>query len=57
MLEIPLMALERSYDRGTHVHELWVQCRGEERVLVRTSNALRFGQIYRAVQRAVEQNE
>jgi Family of unknown function (DUF6232) len=57
MLELPLMALERSYDRGTHVHELWVQCRGEERVLVRTSDALRFGQIYRAIQRAVEQNE
>lgn len=54
LLEIPLMALERSYDRGSAVQELWVQCRGEEIMLVRSTDALRFGQLYRAVQRAVE---
>lgn len=54
-LELPLGWLDRSYDRGTRVQELWVQYQGKEVMLLRTSNALRFGQIYRAVQRAVEQ--
>lgn len=33
----------------------WVQHHGREVLLLRTPDALRFGQIYRAVQRAVEQ--
>lgn len=56
-LEIPLGWLDRSYDRGGSVNEIWIQCAGEEVRLVSTSDALRFGQIYRAVQRAVEQGE
>jgi hypothetical protein len=55
-LELPLGWLDRSYDRGARVHELWVQRQGQELMLLRTSDALRFGQIYRAVQRAVEQH-
>jgi hypothetical protein len=55
-LELPLGWLDRSYDRGAGVYELWVQRRGQEIMLVRTSDALRFGQIYRAIQRAVEQH-
>jgi hypothetical protein len=55
--EFPLMALERSYDRGSAVHEIWVQCRGADVLLLRTNDALRFGQIYRALQRALEQTE
>ncbi|MGC5021172.1 DUF6232 family protein [Micromonospora sp. DT47] len=54
-LELPLGWLDRSYERGNRVHELWVQHHGREVMLVRTPDALRFGQIYRAVQRAVEQ--
>jgi hypothetical protein len=55
-LEFPLRWLDRSYDRGASVHELWVQRRGQEIMLLRTSDGLRFGQIYRALQRAVEQH-
>ncbi|MEW2381299.1 DUF6232 family protein [Micromonospora sp. NPDC047707] len=55
-LEIPLGWLDRSYERGNRVHELWVQAHGREMLLLRTPDALRFGQIYRAVQRAVEQH-
>jgi Family of unknown function (DUF6232) len=55
--EFPLMALERSYDRGSAVHEIWVQCHGADVLLLRTNDALRFGQIYRALQRALEQTE
>lgn len=55
-LEIPLGWLDRSYDTGgAKVHELWVQYSGREVLLLSTSDGLRFGQIYRAVQRAVEQ--
>lgn len=57
LLEFPLMALERSYDRGTAVHEIWAQCAGTEVMLVRTTDAHRFGQIYRAMQRAIENAE
>ncbi len=54
-LEIPLGWLDRSYERGNRVHELWMQAHGQEVLLLRTPDALRFGQIYRAVQRAIEQ--
>ncbi|MEV7226613.1 MULTISPECIES: DUF6232 family protein [Polymorphospora] len=56
-LEVPLGWLDRSYSRGGAVNEIWVQCAGEEVLLLRTSDAHRFGQIYRAVQRAVEHGE
>ncbi|GAA3727285.1 hypothetical protein GCM10022225_05720 [Plantactinospora mayteni] len=55
-LEVPLYWLDRSYERGAKVQELWVQYRGEEVILLRSSDALRFGQIYRAIQRAIEQH-
>ncbi|TDC44604.1 hypothetical protein E1258_31485 [Micromonospora sp. KC207] len=54
-LEVPLGWLDRSYERGNRVNELWVQHHGREVMLLSTPDALRFGQIYRAVQRAVEQ--
>jgi hypothetical protein len=57
LAELPLSWLERSYDRGVGVHELWVRLPDRDVMLLRTSDALRFGQIYRAVQRAVEEDE
>ncbi|MEV5692243.1 DUF6232 family protein [Micromonospora globbae] len=47
--------LDRSYARGSRQRELWVRWRGRPVQLLCTGDALRFGQIYRAVQRAVEQ--
>ena len=55
-LEVPLHWLDRSYERGVRVQELWVQHQGQEIMLIRTADALRFGQIYRAIQRAIEQH-
>lgn len=46
--------LDRSYARGSRQLELWVRWRGRPVLLLRTRDALRFGQVYRAVQRAVE---
>jgi hypothetical protein len=57
LIEFPMMALERSYDRGTGVREIWVRWRDQDLVLLRTADAARFGKIYRAIQRAVEREE
>ncbi|MFC3504911.1 DUF6232 family protein [Micromonospora krabiensis] len=49
--------LDRSYARGSRQLELWARWRGQPVRLLSTRDALRFGQIYRAVQRAVEQGQ
>ncbi|WP_433348001.1 DUF6232 family protein [Micromonospora sp. CA-111912] len=49
--------LDRSYARGSRQLELWVRWRGHPVRLLSTRDALRFGQIYRAVQRAVESSQ
>lgn len=54
ILELSMMALERSYDRGTSVREIWVRWRDQDLMLLQTADAARFGKIYRAIQRAVE---
>jgi hypothetical protein len=57
VIEFPMMALERSYDRGTAVREIWVRWRDQDLMVLRTTDASRFGRIYRAIQRAVERAE
>ncbi|SCF40364.1 hypothetical protein GA0074696_5379 [Micromonospora purpureochromogenes] len=46
--------LDRSYARGSRQWEMWARWRGRPVLLLRTGDALRFGQVYRAVQRAME---
>ncbi|MFU8853704.1 DUF6232 family protein [Micromonospora sp. SL1-18] len=46
--------LDRSYTRGSRELEMWARWRGRPVRLLGTGDALRFGQIYRAVQRAME---
>ncbi|HEU4425704.1 MAG TPA: DUF6232 family protein [Pilimelia sp.] len=46
--------MDRSYARGAHAHEIWADWRGSPVLLLRTSDALRFGKVYRALQRAIE---
>jgi hypothetical protein len=49
----PIMGkLDNSFDRGLYLHEIWVEHRGVEILLLQTRDAARFGRIYRAVQRA-----
>ncbi|GAB7050460.1 DUF6232 family protein [Catenuloplanes indicus] len=55
LLEVPLTMLDRINDRGVEQHELWAQIVGEQVLLLQTHDATKFGQIYRAVQRAVEE--
>lgn len=53
--DLVLEYVDRSYTRGAHPLELWVRWRGRPLRLLRSRDALEFGKIYRAVQRAAEQ--
>jgi hypothetical protein len=46
--------MDRSYARGAHAYEIWADWRGTPVMLLHTRDALRFGQVYRALQRAIE---
>ncbi|WP_305782990.1 DUF6232 family protein [Symbioplanes lichenis] len=54
--DVLLEHVDRSYDRGSHDLEIWADVRGTPTLLLRTANRQRFGQIYRALHRAVEQD-
>ncbi|WIM95570.1 DUF6232 family protein [Actinoplanes oblitus] len=52
--DLLLERVDRSYDLGSRTIEIWGRVRGGEVLLLRTTNAQRFGRIYRALQRAME---
>src|SRR4051794_18974286 len=54
LADVLLDRVDRSYDRGSRRLEIWGRVRGQNVLLLRTDNAQRFGQIYRALQRALE---
>ena len=54
LLEWLLHRLDRSYDLGTKVHEIWAAMQGKEIVLLRIADETRFGKIYRSIERALE---
>lgn len=54
LADLLLEHLDRSYARGSRQWEIWVQWHGGPVRLVHTTDAIRFGQIYRAIQRATE---
>src|SRR3954447_13527754 len=54
LADVLLDRIDRSYDRGSRSLEIWGRVRGREVLLLRTGNAQRFGQIYRALQRALD---
>jgi hypothetical protein len=54
LADVLLEYVDRSYDRGSRSLEIWGRVRGSDVLLLRTDNAQRFGQIYRALQRALD---
>lgn len=54
LLDPVLDKMDASFDRGVHLHEIWAERHGVEIRLLQTSDASRFGRIYRALQRAAE---
>jgi hypothetical protein len=55
LVELVLSGLDHVHIRGVVVQEIWAQWHGQDILLLRSSDKLRFGQIYRALQRAMEQ--
>lgn len=51
-----LELLDRAHDHGKGVHEIWVRTRDGDAMIYSTTDTPKFGQIYRALQRAVEQS-
>lgn len=56
LADLLLDRMDRSYDRGSHELQLWASLRGTPVLLLHTRDALKFGQIYRALQRAMERD-
>ena len=54
LADVMLEFVDRSYDRGSRDLEIWGRVRGADVLLLKTDNAQRFGQIYRALQRALD---
>jgi hypothetical protein len=54
LADVLLEHVDRSYDRGSRCLEIWGRVGGRDVLLLRTDNAQRFGQIYRALQRALD---
>jgi hypothetical protein len=54
LMDVLLEHFDRSYARGAHRYEIWATWRGAPVLLLETDDALRFGQTYRAIQRALE---
>jgi Family of unknown function (DUF6232) len=52
--ELVLSGMDRVHIHGMDTHELWARLGSEDLLLFSTSDALRFGQIYRALGRALE---
>jgi hypothetical protein len=54
LADVLLEYLDRSYTRGSRQMEIWALWRGRQVLLLRTADQLRFGKIYRALQRVLE---
>jgi hypothetical protein len=57
LADVLLERIDRSYARGSRNLQIWADVRGSRVLLLQTDDALRFGQIYRALQRALERGE
>lgn len=56
LTDVLLDFVDRSHDRGTRSREIWARVGNAEILLLRTGDRQRFGQIYRALQRALDQD-
>lgn len=54
--EWALHRVDDSYDKGNAIYEIWASIGGQELMLLRLSDATRFGKIYRSIERALEQH-
>jgi hypothetical protein len=55
LADLILEYFDRSYAKGAHRYQIWAMWRGAPVLLLETDDALRFGQMYRTIERAIEQ--
>jgi hypothetical protein len=49
-----LELVDRTHQHGRGLHEIWVRAGSQDTMIYSTTDVTRFGQIYRALQRAIE---
>ena len=49
-----LELVDRTHEHGKGMHEIWVRIGQQEKMIFATTDAILFGKIYRALQRAIE---
>ena len=57
VVEGVITLIERSYEKGGAEHQIWARHLDTEILLFATRDKLRFGKVYRALQRAIEHSE
>jgi hypothetical protein len=57
VVEGMITLIERSYERGGKEHQIWARHFDEDVLIFATRDKLRFGKVYRALQRAIEHRE
>ncbi|HET6215189.1 MAG TPA: DUF6232 family protein [Micromonosporaceae bacterium] len=55
LVELVLVGMDHVHLHGVAMHEIRAHWRGEEVLLLRTPDSLLFGRVYRALERALEQ--
>jgi hypothetical protein len=57
VVEGVITVIERSYEKGGSEHQIWARHSNTDILLFATRDKLRFGKIYRALQRAIEHSD
>jgi hypothetical protein len=57
VVEGVITLIERSYERGGAEHQIWARHFDDDILLFATHDKLKFGKIYRALQRAIEHRD
>jgi hypothetical protein len=57
LVEGVITLIERSYEKGGAEHQIWARHLNADILLFATRDKLRFGKIYRALQRAIEHSD
>jgi hypothetical protein len=57
IVEGVITLIERSYEKGSMEHQIWARHHNADVLLFATRDKLRFGKIYRALQRAIEHRD
>lgn len=56
-MEYLLDVVDRTHEHGRGHHEIWVRTGDRDQMIYSTTDTTRFGQIYRALQRAIESGD